>query len=56
MLKPYFKPVVTRVELRPVEAVLTACKTGFMIHNVHGTGNDGCYTSLNAECLSDYGS
>ena len=36
MVKAYSKPMVTRVELRPVEALLYACKTSVNI----GTGWD----------------
>ncbi len=41
MKQSYAKPVVTRIELKPMEALLTACKTGGNI----GTGWDIGYSA-----------
>jgi len=38
MLKTYTKPVVTRVNLIPAEAVLSGCKT-YMIESYPGPGD-----------------
>ena len=58
MKKCYSKPVVTRIELRPMEAVLAACKTSVWesttAHDLGGVG--GCAPLFHEACRDMVGS
>jgi len=59
MKKCYSKPVVTRIELRPMEAVLAACKTlDFFSDSAHdlGNGTTGCAPLFTEACRDLTGS
>jgi hypothetical protein len=58
LIKPYTKPIVTQVELRPVEASLLFCKTHENISDAPGEGIAGCRGVQGGvvTCLTSYGS
>jgi hypothetical protein len=57
MTKTYCKPMVTRVELRPTEATLSACKLQANMYAAYTSDSGwGCQLPNVAKCLTDTGS